>query len=143
MYTVVIVELHLLVNKIMTTLTTLAPFPHTIESFFKIILKMDKLNLKYHNFQNFYYTLYIESFSKQTLRPFASRFVKLAKTFHEVCRLLDRAKQILTLYGVQNHNINKLGLQEIKVLVKYKDIKQLMDDYNLYSILYSNYCIDS
>jgi len=99
-----------------------------------IFFKIENLYLKYHNFQNFYYTLYIESFDNQSLRPFALRFIKLSDNFKEVCRLLDVIKKLV---NNRVRNIQKLGINEIKVLLKYKDIKQLMDKNNLYSLILS------
>jgi hypothetical protein len=119
MNAVVIVWLHLLVNKIMNN---------------SKLEKLDFLHHKYKALEDLYYSLYIDSFSDVSLAANNFKFLKLYNNFKEVCRLLTIVKQL-----IENVQISMLGLREIKVLTNYKDIQNFLDNNDLYPLVYSNH----
>lgn len=102
-----------------------------------ITKNVDNLYHKYEQLQNLYYSMYIESFKDSSFDKNALNFIRLYNDFKGVCRLLTRIKNL-----VDNNSGSMLGLEEIKVLVGYNDIKKFLDKNNLYSIIDSNYLID-
>ncbi|CCV01686.1 hypothetical protein IIV22_009R [Invertebrate iridescent virus 22] len=106
-----------------------------------LIQKVDKLNHKYEKLQNLYYAVYIESFTElEFLGLNASNYLKLYNNFKEVCRLLNRIKNLIQNYGlIKRHATPMLGVSEIKLLLAYPDIKNFLDKFDLYPIVDSNY----
>lgn len=105
----------------------------------ELILKVNKLNHKYEKLQNLYYSIYIESFSDlEFLGQNAPNYLKLYNNFKEICRLLNRIKNLIQNYGLKCHT-PMLGVSEIKLLLSYADIKNFLDKFNLYPIIDSNY----
>jgi hypothetical protein len=108
-------------------------------NFEQILENVDDLYHKYEQLQNFYYSMYIESFVDSSFHKNALNFIKLYNDFKGVCRLLTKIKNLIS------HNLKiapMLGSEEIKVLVNFNDIKIFLDRNNLYPIIDSNYFID-
>jgi hypothetical protein len=100
-----------------------------------LVDKLDKLYHKYNKLQNLYYSVYIDSFNDYAFDEVAWQFIKLSNSFKGICRLLIQVKNLIL-----NQTSQKLGYEDLKVLLSYKDVKKFMDQNNhLYPIIDSNY----
>jgi hypothetical protein len=128
----------------------------------KLITQTDTLIKKYQALQEFYYSLYIAEMSgelslsesnndaemciavyknyrvKRAIRT-TNKFLKLSNHFKEVCRLLNRVKNLLKPRSNLTFSRVKLGNQELNILLNLKDIKRFVDRHNLYKVIDSNY----
>ena len=125
----------------------------------KLITQTDTLIKKYQALQEFYYSLYIAEMNgelslsksnkksitvyknymvKRSIRT-TNKFLKLSNHFKEICRLLNKVKNLLKPRSNLTFSRVKLGNQELKTLLSLKDVKRFVDRHNLYEVIYSNY----
>lgn len=98
--------------------------------------KLNTLYHKYERLQLLYYSMYIESFSNLDLSDKSITYINLYNNFKCVCRLLHQIKNLVVN---SNQKTPMLGVNEIKLLIRYSDIKNFLDKNNLYPIIDSNY----
>jgi hypothetical protein len=75
---------------------------------------------------------------KRSIRT-TNKFLKLSNHFKEICRLLNKVKNLLKPRSNLTFSRVKLGNQELKTLLSLKDVKRFVDRHNLYEVIYSNY----
>jgi len=119
--------------------------------------KLDEFIHKYTDLQNFYYDLYIETFSDKWLQSSSCKFIQLYNYFKEVCRIINKIKNLVNYHqytvilsdNIQwlNNTFNcktkepfvMLGSNELKVISTFKDIHSFLDKNNLYKLIDSNF----